>query len=51
MRSAQQHSLVVEEYLEKEVSMNRIIGPLGDKPLGTQINKFGVIQKNYQPGK
>jgi len=33
MQSAQQHSLVVEEYLEKEVSMKRIIiGPLGDKP-------------------
>ena len=51
MRSAQQHSLVVEEYLEKEVSMKRIIGLLGDKPLGTQISKFGVIPKNHQPGK
>jgi len=44
-------AVVVEEYLEKEVSMKRIIGSLGDKPLGTQINKFGVISKNHQPGK
>ena len=51
MRSAQQHSSVVEDYLEKEVSMSRVIGPLSDKISGVQINKFGVIPKNHQPGK
>ena len=51
MQSARRHSLVVEEYLEKEVSMKRVVGPLVDKPCGVQINKFGVIPKNHQPGK
>ena len=51
MRSALQHSSVVEEYLEKEISMHRIVGPLGGSVVGVHINKFGVIPKNHQPGK
>ena len=51
MQSAQQHFSVVEDYLEKEVSMSRVIGPISDKISGVQINKFGVIPKNHQPGK
>jgi len=50
MQSALQHSSVVEEYLEKEVSMHRIAGPLGDTVAGVHINKFGVIPKNHHPG-
>ena len=41
MRLTQQHSSVVEEYLKKEVSMSRVIGPLSDKPSGVQINSVG----------
>jgi len=38
MQSARQHSSVVEDYHEKEVSINRVIG---DKISGVSINKFG----------
>ena len=52
MQSALQHPSVVEEYLQKEVALGRVIGPV---PLtrvpGIQINRFGVIPKNHQPGK
>jgi len=40
--SAQQYSSVVEDYLQKDALMSRIIGPLYDNTLG---NKIGVIPK------
>ena len=41
MQSASQHSSVVEEYLEKEVMLNRVIGPIPkNKISGVQINRF-----------
>ena len=55
MLSALQHPEVVREYLEKECSMNRMLGPYsrskvkGMPPL--HINRFGVIPKCHNTGK
>ena len=55
MLSALQHPEVVREYLEKECSMNRMLGPYsrsevkGMPPL--HINRFGVIPKGHNTGK
>ena len=53
MRSALGNAAVVQEYLHKEVSLGRIIGPVSPEmlPIGTQISPFGVIPKSSQPGK
>ena len=46
------HPAVVQEYLEKECSLGRMVGPLpiGSTP-GLQISPFGVIPKGHTPGK
>ena len=43
MRSALGNAAVVQEYLDKEVSLGRIIGPVSPEmmPIGTQISPFG----------
>ena len=46
------HLAVVQQYLEKECSLGRMVGPLptGSTP-GLQISPFGVIPKDHTPGK
>ena len=53
MRSALDNAAVVQEYLNKEVSLGHMIGPVSPEmmPIGTQISPFGVIPKSSQPGK
>ena len=52
MQLALQHPSVVEDYLQKEVALGRVIGPvLLSRVPNVQINRFGVIPKNHQPGK
>jgi hypothetical protein len=53
MRSALENAAVVQEYLKREVSLGRIIGPVSPDvmPDGTQLSPFGVIPKSNRPGK
>ena len=53
MQSASENASVVQAYLDVEVALNRIIGPvpLHMAPVGTQLSPFGVIPKPNQPGK
>ena len=52
MQSAKACPLVVDEYLQEEVKLNQVIGPLPMWAMeGIQINRIGVIPKKYQPGK
>ena len=46
------HPAVVQEFLEKECSLGRMVGPLPtDSTPGLQISPFGVIPKGHTPGK
>ena len=46
---ARQHQQVVDEYLSKELSHNRIAGPYSKSNLSSiQISRFGVIPKQHQ---
>ena len=52
MQSALVNPTVVDKYLEKEVGLGRVIGPLKLEEYPTvHISRFGVIPKNHQPGK
>ena len=52
MQSALLHPSVVEDYLQKEVALGRVIGPFSlSRVPNLQISHFGVIPKNHQPGK
>ena len=52
MQSALQHPSVVEDYLQNEIALGRVIGPVFlSRVPSIQINRFGVIPKNHQPGK
>ena len=53
MQSAVMHARVVREYLEEEVSLGRLVGPVPSAllPSGTQISAFGVIPKSGRPGR
>ena len=53
LSSALTNARVVQEYLDKERSLGRIIGPvpLERVPVDTQLSPFGVIPKSGQPGK
>ncbi len=53
MWSAIENARVVQEYLEKERSLRRIVGPVPPEavPAGTHLSPFGVIPKPNQPGK
>ena len=53
MRSALDNAAVVQDYLKREVSLGRIIGPISyeARVAGTQLSPFGVIPKSSQPGK
>ena len=51
-RSAIDNPGVVDDYLAKEVSLGRVLGPLERSAWpGVTINRFGVIPKRHQPGK
>ena len=52
MQSAVENASVIDDYIQAEVSMGRVIGPVSrERFQGIQINRFGVIPKNHQPGK
>ena len=52
MTSATLNASVVQERLQTEVSLGRVRGPLDVERFRTvQVNRFGVIPKNHQPGK
>ncbi len=52
MLSAYQHPHVVEEYLDEELRLGRVLGPFekGEVP-HLHISRFGVIPKPHKPGK
>ncbi|KAL5518219.1 hypothetical protein EMCRGX_G003910 [Ephydatia muelleri] len=53
MLSAMQHPEQIDEYLEKELRLGRMLGPfrdLGGLPL-VHISRFGVIPKGHNTGK
>ena len=51
MLSSFQHPKVIDEYLEEETRLGRVIGPLDDQEVeGIQISQFGVIPKPHKPG-
>ena len=51
--SAEAHPQVVTDYITKEVSLGRFLGPfsLTDAPPLTHLSKFAVIPKGHTPGK
>ncbi len=50
--SAGEHPEVVEQYLTKEISAGRIIGPFPVGSIhGLQVSRMGVIPKGHTPGK
>ena len=53
MRSACENSEVVQAYLDKEVALGRVVGPVKvqDSPPGTQYSPIGVIPKSGLPGR
>ena len=52
MLSAETNPEVVTAYLQEEVTLGRVLGPLptGSVP-GVQVSPFGVIPKGHTPGK
>ena len=53
MRSALHNAAVIQEYLEKEVLLGRVLGPVDPErnAVGTQLSPFGVIPKSNPTGK
>ncbi len=52
MLSARQNPAIIEEYIQKEVGLDNILGPFPKDSLGgIHINRFGCIKKKHQPGK
>lgn len=53
LNSALTNARVVQEYLDKERSLGRIIGPIpaDSLPVGTHLSPFRVIPKSGRPGK
>ena len=52
MRSAAEHPLVIDSYLQTEVAAGRVAGPFTSPPFPSlHVSRFGVIPKNNQPGK
>ena len=41
----------MEEYLERERSLDRIVGPVEPEKMEVQVSRFGVIPKGHQIGK
>ena len=52
MRSAEENSQVVDEYLEAEMRRGVLLGPFSPELVPeVHINRFGVIPKSNRPGK
>ena len=53
MQSAIENPTVVLAYIDMEVALGRLLGPVHPEivPRGTQLSPFGVIPKTSQPGK
>ena len=53
MGSAHQHPTVIREYIDKELSYGRMLGPFPDASAlpPIHINRFGVIPKGHNTGK
>lgn len=53
MTSARLHPAVISDYIAKECSLGRMLGPfpLSFSPPELQVNRFGVIPKGHQTGK
>ena len=52
MKSAHQHPEVVQKYIDNEVRLGQVRGPLKpEEAAGVHISRFGVIPKPRQPGK
>ena len=52
LEGAIQHPEVVDEYLDKEMTLSRVAGPFTKAHLpGIQISRFGVIPKSHQMDK
>ena len=52
MKSAYQHPEVVQQYIDNEVRLGRVRGPLQpEETARVHISRFGVIPKPHQPGK
>ena len=53
MESAHQHPNVISEYLRKELSLGRMLGPFSstDSLPPLHVNRFGVIPKGHNSGK
>ena len=52
MQSASRNAAVIEERLQTEISLGRVVGPLPlEKYTFVHVSRFGVIPKNHQPGK
>ena len=51
MLSALQHSEVIDSYLQEEMKMGRIAGPIDPQSCTLHVNRFGVVPKGHQTGK
>ena len=52
MKSADDHLMVVQDYLEKELEAGRVRGPLRlEEAAAVHVSRFGVIPKPHQSGK
>lgn len=52
MLSAEQHSQIIDDYLQNELHQRNIMGPFPPQTANVvHINRFGVIPKKHQPGK
>ena len=51
MQSAVVNPGVMEEYLERECSPDRIVGPVDPKKMEMQVSRFDVMPKGHQIGK
>ena len=55
MQSALEHPQIIQDYLDKECSLGRMLGPFSVTEMGRlppcHINRFGVIPKGHNTGK
>jgi len=52
LHSVVEHLTIVDDYLHHELSLGRILGPYSPSMCpGVNINRFGIIPKNYLPNK
>ncbi len=52
MLSVNHNPTVVDQYIQKEVSLGRVVGSMGcEELLEAQVSRCWVIEKPHQPGK